>query len=243
MELSIRQINDMKCRDYIDLVQNILDEKLNTCSGIKQEACVFDESVYYHKVVDIRWKGDIHFEVSTSKGNGWYYVSRNGQTISSTYHFGKVNEATIRGMQRLINDIVNGRYDNKKTLSEEVLAIVEKRGLTSYMNKTKWKELLKDIADNVRKINISYKIFFEEREPEDYWEFSGDEYIEYINTIEIEWMKINPVYIEYGASYKLLGDEIITHSVEEDLVTILKKHNIPYEYLEDEKVYMVYGYK
>lgn len=243
MEISKRQIKEMERNTYINMVHEILDKELHFYSGVKQELTMFEEDVYFCKALDVRWKGDIHFEVKTSKGIGWYFVSRNNQEISNLYHFHKMNDSTITHMQQLINDIENGRYHSKKTLREQIVTIVEERGLTGYMNTTKWKELLYELETNLKELSFMYKTLFDESEPKDFWSLAGDEYIEHINTAVIEWMKINPVYTEYEHQGALLDDKIQVYNMESELISILKKYNIPYEYIEGEKVYIIYGYK
>lgn len=243
MEISKKQIKEMERNAYINMVSEILDRKLNIYSGTKQKFTVFEESAYFYKVVDIRWKGDIHFEVETSKGYGWYFVSRDKQRISNLYHFNKIDDNVIIRMQQLIQDIENGRYNGKQTLKEQIVAVVEKRGLTGYMNATKWKELINEIGTNLREISFMYKTLFDENEPQYFWSLAGDEYIQHMNTAVIEWIKINPIHTEYEHQGALLADKIHTHSLESELVSILKKYNIPYEYVKDEKVYIIYGYK
>lgn len=243
MEISKKQIKDMERNRYINMVYEVLDKELNIYSGIKQAFTMFEEDVYYCKVIDIRWKGDIHFEVETSKGNGWYFVSRDKQVISNLYHFYKIDDRTVTHMQQLINDIENGRYNRMKTLREKIVTIVEERGLTGCMNATKWKELLNEIETNLREIPFMYKTLFDENEPKYFWTLAGDEHIKHINTAVIEWMKINPVYVKRVYQGALLDDKIQVYSLESELVSILKKYNIPYEYAENEKVYIIYGYK
>ncbi len=227
---------------YMKMVHKMLDEKLNPYSGVKQEFAGFENGAYFCRVMDIRWKGGIHFEAEASTGNGWYFVSRDNQKISNLYWFWKIDDRTVTGMQRLINDIESGRYHGKKTLREQVAAIVEKRGLTGYMNATKWRELLNELGTNLREISFMYKTLFDENEPKDYWSLAGDEEIEYINTAVIEWMKINPVHVEREHQGALLDDKIHVYSLESKLLSILEKYSIPYEYMENEKAYIVYGY-
>lgn len=236
-------MKEMERNTYINFVSEILDKELKVYSGTKQKITVFEEASWFCKVIDIRWKGDIHFEAETSKYNGWYFVSRDKQRISNLYHFNKIDDSLITHMQQLINDIESGRYNSKKTLKEQIAEIVEKRGLTGYMNATKWKELLNEIETNLREISLMYKTLLDDNEPQYFWTLYGDEYIEYMNTAVIEWMKIKPVHIEYVHRGALLDDEIKVHSLESELVSILKKYSIPYEYAEDEKVYIIYGYK
>jgi len=243
MEISKKQMEEMDRNAYIAMVHEILDRELNSCSGTKQAFTMPEEGSYFCKVVDIRWKGNIHFEAEAAKGNGWYFVSRDNQKISNLYHFYKINDRTVTDMQQLINDIESGRYNRKKTLSEQIRAIVEERGLTGYMNATKWKELLDGIGTGLRKLSIMYKTLFDENEPDVFWSLAGDEYIEYINTAVIEWMKINPVSVERERQGILLDDKVQVRSLESELIALLKKYHIPYEYVESEKVYIIYGYK
>lgn len=243
MQISQKQIKEMEHNTYINIVSEILDKELNIYSGTKQKLTVHEEGACFCKVVDIRWKGDIHFEAETSKCNGWYFVSRDKQRISNLYHFNKIDDSVITRMQQLINDIESGRYNSKKTLKEQIAEIVEKRGLTGYMNATKWKELINEIGINLREISFIYKTLLDENEPQYFWTMNGDEYIEYMNTAVIEWIKINPVHIEHAHRGALLDDKIEVRSLESQLVSILKEYNIPYEYAEDEKVYIIYGYK
>ncbi len=240
--ISHKQIKEMERDAYLQLVHEILDRELNVYSGAKQE-CERPKDAYFYKVMDIRWKGGIHFEVSASKGNGWYLVSRDHQAISNFYHFHKPDENAIRCMQHLINDIESGRYHSKKTLQEQILAAVEERRLTGYMNTTKWKELFYEIGTNLRQIPLMYKTLFDESEPKCFWTFSGDEDIEYINTAVIEWMKIKPEYVERDYRGALLEDKFQVYSLESELISAFRKHHIPYAYLEREKAYIVYGYR
>lgn len=146
-------------------------------------------------------------------------------------------------MQQLINDIESGRYHSKKTLKEQIMETVEKRGLTGYMNTTKWEELLDGIRKNLKEIPLMYKTLFDEDEPKDFWTLAGDEDLEFMNTALIEWMKINPIRMEYEYQGALLENKVRVYDLEPELIAVLKKYNIPYEYLEDEKIYIIYGYK
>lgn len=228
---------------YVHLVSEILDKSLNIHSGTKQEFAASEEGAHFSRVIDIRWKGSIHFEAVTAKGYGWYFVSRDKQRISNLYHFRKVDDGTIARMQQLINDVESGRYDSKKTLKEQIAETVEKHGLTGYMNTTKWRELINEFKTSPIEISFMYKILFDKNEPEHFWSLPGDEYIEHMDTALIEWLKINPVHTEYEHRGALLDDKIRTFSLESELIAMLKKHHIPYEYAEDENIYIVYGYK
>ncbi|MBS4900031.1 MAG: hypothetical protein KHZ87_04615 [Clostridiales bacterium] len=62
-------------------------------------------------------------------------------------------------MQRIIDEIENGKYNNKRTEKEKIKQVVEERNLTSFMNNTKWKELIDSTMEKMRGIPIKYKTF------------------------------------------------------------------------------------
>ena len=68
------------------------------------------------------------------------------------FHYTKIDNDIIRCMQNLINEIEYGKYDNKKTQSDRIQDIIQQKQLTSYMNKTKWQELIAEIRqiDNLQ---------------------------------------------------------------------------------------------
>lgn len=89
-------------------------------------------------------------------------------------------------MQRMIDEIESGKYNNKKTEKEKVKTIVEERNLTSFMNHTKWKELIDSIMDEMREITIKYKTVFAEEEPDMYWTLDSDELFSHMNMMMLK---------------------------------------------------------
>ncbi|XVG96510.1 DUF6678 family protein [Eubacteriales bacterium KG125] len=79
-------------------------------------------------------------------------------------------------MQYIIDEIENGKYNNKRTEKEKIKQVVEERNLTFFMNNTKWKELIDSIMEKMRGIPIKYKTVFDEEEPSMYWTIDADEH-------------------------------------------------------------------
>ncbi len=216
---------------------------LNTYHGIAQDIQFDDENNYCKKIIDIRWRGDVHFIFYYSvSGYGYYAVERDGQKISATYWIRKFKAEDIVHMQRLINDIESGRYNKKKTLKESIKDKVEKCGLTSYMNATKWKELIGELEKRPD-ISFMYKSLFDAISPEYYWDIRGDEDIEYMNWAVIEWMKINPYVVETEYIGRLVKPNVTSIDLSLEVKGILKKHSIPYEYDDVNGIYIIFGWK
>ena len=125
-------------------------EKLNPRSAeiIKQSSTVYN----------LKWKGNIEFLLCRYENScsGWYYILKNNEQISPTYHYSEINDVFLQKLQRMIDDIESGKYNNKKTPSEKIRLIVEERGLYSLMNNTKWKELITAIKEKTPDIPIKY---------------------------------------------------------------------------------------
>lgn len=175
--------------------------------------------------------------------SGWYYILKNNEQISPTYHYSEINDIFLKNLQRIIDDIESGKYNNKKTPSEKIRLIVEERGLYSLMNNTKWKELITAIKEKIPDIPIKYKILFEEEAPTYYWTMAGDEHFEYLNMKSIEWFRISCEIKEIKHRGKLIEDKLIIYDKRAEIYEILKNFNIPYEYDEIENAFVVYGYK
>ncbi len=223
-----------------------LFERLNAVNGEVQQIEI-PEQGYWNKIFDIAWKDGMHFVVyifSTQEyKSGMYCVEKNGEQISLTYQFSKVDDSLLRRMQRVIDEIEAGKYKNKKTLSEKIASIVNQRGLVSYMNNTKWRELLSALKEELPDIDLQYKTLFEEESPDVYWSFFGDEYLEIMNPAQIEWFRIKCVITEVKHIGMLVPPKVKTYDKKDEILKILKRYSIPYEYDEKESAFLVYGYK
>jgi len=229
-----------------DEMRDLLIANLNPYHGMVQDiqdVRFDDETGYYKRTVDIRWRGDVHFVFYYNEsGRGYYAVERDLQNISAIYWIRNFKDEDIVHMQRLINDIESGRYNRKKTLKESIRDKVKKRGLTSYMNATKWRELIGELQKRPD-ISFMYKSLFDERSPEYYWDISGDEYIEHMNWAAIEWMKINPYVVETEYIGRLVEPRVTKTDLCTEVRDILGKYFIPYDYDDVNQVYIVYGWK
>ena len=194
---------------------------------------------------NLKWKGNIEF-LLYGHGNsrsGWFYILKNNEQISPTYHYSEINDIFLQKLQKIIDDIESGKYNNKKTPSEKIRMIVEERGLYSLMNNTKWKELISAIKEKIPNIPIKYKTLFEEDNPVYYWTIAGDEHFEYLNMSSVEWFKISCEIKEIKNRGRLIEDKFIIHNKKAEIYEILEKFYIPYEYDEIENAFLIYGYK
>ena len=218
-----------------------LQELLESRSGVVQPYAESDETVSSVKY-KIRWAGNIAFVVQGWEHFGWYYVERNGERVSALFHYKTIDDKVPGVMQNLIDEIESGKYNGKKTLSDKILDVVEKRQLTSYMNKTKWNELFHDI-DEIPDLLINYKTLFEEKAPKFFWTIRGDEHFFHMNTAEIEWFGIKDTIKKSEVIGRLLPPKENEYSVRERIESILHEHSISYEYNECERMFVVYGYR
>ena len=196
-------------------------------------------------VLDIRWKGGIHFIVRRYKYDGCYFVMRDKQFLSDVYNINKPGDKHLRIMQHIIDDVDSGRYKNKKTLSERVKSYVVEKNLVSCMNDTKWHELINELMENAPEPCdcVQYKTLFEDFVPDYFWDLRHDEDIEYMDPYLIEWMKIKHVQTVHEFRGLLLSDKTYTYDYKPFFEEILQKYSIPYEYDETEQTFTIYGYR
>lgn len=221
-------------------IYDIFCKKLNPRSGIVQESSFEDEE---RISFDIRWKGDFHFIVTGWGPHGWYYVQRDKQYISPTYAFRKIDDKVLLAMQHIIDEIESGKYINKKTAKEKVKKIVEERNLTSFMNNTKWEELIDSIMDEMREIDIKYKTVFDEEEPDMYWTIDGDEHLRHMDMRVVEWFKIGSELKKVVRQGHLIEPKIHITNKKSEIECILNRFSIPYEYDDVEKCFIIFGYR
>lgn len=221
-------------------IYDILCEKLNPRSGDIQTNSSNDEDTIFF---DISWERDLHFIVTGWVHHGWYYVQRDKQCISPTYFFRKVDDKVLSIMQHIIDEIESGKYNNKKTEKEKIKTIVEERNLTSFMNNTKWKELIDYIMDEMREIPIKYKTFFDEEEPSMYWKIDADEHFFHMNMSILEWFKIGSEFKKVVDQGRLIDPKINIIDKRTEIEYMLNRFSIPYEYDDVEKCFTVFGYR
>lgn len=224
------------------MLYDVLCEKMNPRSGRIQPYIVHDDNES-SKLFDIAWKGNIHFVVYGWEHFGWYYVAKDKECISEQFHFNKMSDRHFCNMQKMIDEIENGKYRTKKTLSEKIRLVVEQRNLTSCMNNTKWRELVSAINETIYDIPIQYKTLFDEEEPEYFWTISGDEDLNYMNMSSIEWFKIAEEIEKVEFRGRLIESKVTKNNKKEEIIKILQRFFIPFEYDEINKTFIIYGYK
>ena len=51
---------------------------------------VSEEALSKGRVLDVRWRGNVHFVLQTYHSDwGWYFAERNGERVSSLYRVGR----------------------------------------------------------------------------------------------------------------------------------------------------------
>lgn len=218
--------------EFLDLHSGIVEPR-NTGTTDKDRGSLLFQVVY---------KGNITFFVKYWKNGGMYLIKKNGQQVSTRFNYNKINDKTLSIMQNLINEIENGKYDTKKTQSDKIQDVVNQRQLTSYMNNTKWKELIAEIKQ-IDDLSIMYKTLFDENDPEFYWTIASDEHFDHMNMALVEWFKISGNINECEYIGRLVEPKVIQHSINDKIVDILQKHSINYEYDEISDSYTIYGYR
>lgn len=238
----------MNNEDYINLVESISKQvldKIDFKRGIVQECN--DEMRKNGCVLDVRWKMNVHIILYMNRfqGSCWYYVERNGEKVSPSYYSRKFDDQIFHSLQHLVNEVDNGDFNYKKTISEKIAEIIHERQLTSYMNNTKWKEFIHAMTEEMSiEIPCEYKTLLEENR--DSLSFCTGYDIESFNFYyfkSIEWVKVKPKFYERKRRGKLIEDAKIYHDAEQEFLDLMNKYSIPYEYDEVNEAYTIYGYK
>lgn len=145
----------------------------------------------------------------------------------------------------------------KKSRKELVQEQIEERGLVSFMNTTKWKELKRAVIEEMP-FEPVYNIKTVDSVIDGNWSLdtSYEGHWGYLDTLEdylswdisatpfwaIEWIKVIPRKSEKFRKGRLFEPEIIEQiDATKQFVAILKRYNIPYE--EENGVYTIYGYR
>lgn len=226
-----------------DQIRLVLLERLDCKNGTVQEAT--EEALQRGRVLDVRFKGNVHFILQVYQENfGWYFAERNAEQVSCTYRWNKFDEKFYQAVQHFIGEIDQGDFDHKQTASEKIAEIIEKRQLTSCMNKTKWTEFLHVMTEEMPvKIPYAYRTLFDRDGRND--DFFGTCYCpECFNGYHfksLEWVKVKPKFCERKQRGRLIGDEEIWYDFEEEFVGRLGRYSIPYE--GKDGIYTIYGYR
>lgn len=130
----------MNNEDYINLVESVskqVMDKIDFKRGVVQERS--DEMREKGCALDVRWKMNVRLILYIHRWHRsyWYCVERNGEQVSPTHYGRKYDDQFLHLLQHLVNEVDNGNFNYKKTISEKIAEIVHERQLTSYMNDTK----------------------------------------------------------------------------------------------------------
>lgn len=239
-------MDDEEYTEFATQIRADVLDKIDFKSGVLQE--ISKDKKEMGCILDVRWKRNVHLVLYISKWNrtGWYYAERNGDKVSCSHYNSKNDDNFFASVQHFVNEIENGDFDHKKTISEQIADIIQKRQLTNCMNNTKWKEFVHVMDEEMSiKIPYDYKTLFEERREDDL--LFGTAYdIESFNGYHfksVEWVKVKPKFYERRHRGRLIEDEKIYHDLEKEFLGLMDKYSIPYEYDEKTEIYTIYGYK
>ncbi len=141
--------------------------------------------------------------------------------------------------------------NNVEKHKKKVMSIVERRGLCSMMNDTKWKELKEGISElpflppfvikGLDEEETDYHQFNEDVYYSGDWGFYLDNYLGgdiYATPFySVEWIKIRPRLLKHQG--RLIEDEILDETSE--FLDILRKFNI--SFVKQNGSYIIYGYR
>ena len=238
----------MNNEDYINLVESVSKQvldKIDFKRGIVQ-ACS-DKMRKMGYALDVRWEMNVHLILYINRWSGscWYYVERNGERVSPSHYGRKYDDQFFHFLQHLVNEVDNGDFNYKKTISEKIAEIIHERQLTSYMNDTKWKEFIHAMDEEMSiEVPCDYKTLLEESR--DNLAFCTGYDIESFNGYHfksIEWVKVKPKFYERKHRGMLIEDEKIYRDAEQEFLDLMNKYSIPYESDEVNEAYTIYGYK
>lgn len=234
--------------DYALHTREFLISKLNFLDGEVQKFIPTNNEEHTGVVaMDVKWKSGVHFIIYQTLWRGYYYAMRNNEQVSHTFHIGKLKKDLPIYIQRFINDINNGRYDNKLTPRESYLKFVQEKGLTGYMNNTKWNKvfnIIRAIEEKAGKdISIMYKYIYDTEDPIGYWSIRGDEDLHENMYKYIEWLKIQPAACDCEYQGRLIEPKYTYYDYASLFLEKMSEANLHYEYLKHEEVYIIYGYK
>lgn len=221
-----------------------LEEKIDFKDGQLEK--YIKEKPVLMGIIEAYWKKNVKLALYVrQRGKSYYCVTRNGEAVYGTFYTAKFDDAFFINYQKLVNQVANGDFDFKKNISDKVADVIRERGLTGYMNDTKWEEFLYAMTEEMPiAVPYDYKTLFDE-EPEKLR--LGTAYdVESFNWYHfksLEWVKVKPKFYELVYKGRLMENEKIYHDVEAEFLGLMDKYSIYYEYDAEDEVYVIYGYK
>lgn len=237
-----------KVNEYALYTREFLINKLDYLNGEVQEFVPTDNEAHNGvTAMDVKWKSGVHLIIYRTLWCVYFYAMRNKEKITHTFRIGELKNDSPIYIQRLINDIDNGRYDRKRTPGELHLKYVQEKGLTGYMNNTKWDkffDIIRSMEEKTGKeISIMYKCLSDREEPVHYWSVGADEYLYKSMYKYIEWLKIQPVVCDCEYLGRLMEPKYTYYDYTSLFLEKMNEANLHYEYLQEEKAYVIYGYR
>ncbi len=233
----------MKEIQILQEMKDMLLSQVDFKNGVIKDSA--EQMVQDGLVLDVRWKGNVHLRFYNHGVRFRYLVVRNEEAVSPAYSAGRQDERFFKSIQKLVNEIENGNFHKKKTMSEEIMETVCRRNLTSCMNDTKWKEFLFAMTEEISvAVPYDYKTLFEDSREKLLFGTSYDiESFNWHDFKSLEWVKLKPKFQEHIYQGRMIKDQIINHDVEDEFLALMKKYHIPYEYDKNGEVYVIYGYR
>lgn len=237
-----------KVNEYALHTREFLINKLDFLNGEVQKFVPTNNKEHNGVVaMDVKWKSGVHLIIYQTLWRGYYYAMRNNEQISNSFLIGKLKEDLPIYIQRLINDINSGRYDNKLTPGELHLKYIQEKSLAGCMNNTKWDkvfDIIRTIEEKAgRDIPIMYKYISDIEDPIYFWSIRGDEELHKSMYKYIEWLKIKPVACDCEYQGRLMEPKYTYYDYTSLLLEKMDAANLHYEYLQHEKAYIIYGYR
>ena len=134
-------------------------------------------------------------------------------------------------------------HDN---LKDKVFNVVCERDLCSYMNNTKWNELITAVKTEMPFLpafSIKYvtqesvvQSIIETEDVDYFGDWNGENFPPKEYYFNIEWIKVRPRYLKHQG--KLIEPKLVDES--KKFEEILHKYNIPFD--KKEGLYCIYGY-
>lgn len=207
---------------------------------------VNEDELYRGILLKVLFKHNLLLEIN--RMSGVYHLTLYKEDTPFYARGSKKWEMMINILNQCMFDIQSERYNNKKSVRAQVLEIVEKRNLTSYMNNTKWNEFRQAMKKEMPfPPPYIIKTLFENSDDQyfacldkdvDFFGAYDEESFVWLNYKIIEWIKVRPSYYENTGGR--LAENRIYHNAEKEFLAILGKYHIPYE--ADGGLYTIYGY-
>ncbi len=203
----------------------------------------------YHEgyALYVVWRSGIRLIVTSTIYQAYLTIYKKDTLLHTMHSHSKAEFLSY--VRNEVRDINAGKFQNKKSLKEQAFQIVQERNLTSYMNNTKWYQLLKMIHENLPfRPPYVYKLLSDAPDREDIQPFKNlpqrpqcwcGECFNFYRFYEVEYVRISPKYaVNHGG---LLVENLEIFDETQELIQELEKAHIPFKRQNQEII--IYGYK